>query len=493
MPEANIFAYPMSTAEAITWREFVDTIWEPFITQLVDKHWIDAAAMRLTDAEGRHKYATSGHHIAAIVVCRGVPLKIEHDPALYAEVVPYTAHSEFRTNAGAVDSELSLLPLANYPINAFLPNPLFENSKPYDFSTAQVVKVSRLDGPTAGDAMALVDRALAAERDGLSGRAYIDLSNRDAIGNDWLKAAAKQIGGLGFDLTVDDDPSTFPATARMDAPALYFGWYAGEADGPFTLPGFRFPEGAIALHIHSYSAETVRSATAKWVGPLIAHGVTATFGNVREPYLQTTHRPDLLMAALARGDNLVDAAYYALPYLSWQQVLIGDPLYRPFARPSSEQLQRSAKASARDAGYRAMRRAHELDAAGKSSEASELLKRVQRERPTPAVGLELFRRLRQDGDIDGAANALNMPIASGGFAADEWGLVREWARRLAEVGRRDDAVRVWRTLLEDPNLPRLLREPWLREAIATAQEARDTRQVELWKTELESLSAPVGG
>jgi len=40
--------------------------------------------------------------------------------------------------------------------------------------------------------------------------------------------------------------------------ALYYGWYAGNVAGPFSQPGFKFVPGAIAAHIHSYSAATLR-------------------------------------------------------------------------------------------------------------------------------------------------------------------------------------------------------------------------------------------
>lgn len=90
---------------------------------------------------------------------------------------------------------------------------------------------------------------------------------------------------MGYDTSVDRAPATMPVTARIDAPVMYFGWYGGNLEGPFTLPGFRFPPGAIALHIHSYSATTVRSASSGWVGPFVARGVTAAMGNVYEPYL----------------------------------------------------------------------------------------------------------------------------------------------------------------------------------------------------------------
>jgi uncharacterized protein (TIGR03790 family) len=176
----------------------------------------------------------------------------------------------------------------------------------------------------------MVERALIAEREGLRGRAYVDLGGNHPDGDRWLETVVRQLDELGIETDVDRAPTTIPATARFDVPILYFGWYASSVNGPFTQPGFRFPPGAIALHIHSYSAATLRDATSGWCGPLVARGVTATLGNVFEPYLQLTHRPDFLLRALARGDNFGDAAMYAQRALSWQTVAIGDPLYRPF-------------------------------------------------------------------------------------------------------------------------------------------------------------------
>lgn len=334
VPRANIVALPMSPAETITWPEFVATIWQPLQDELVRRQWIDAMSMKLTDPVGRKNYVIAGHRIAYLVVCRGVPLRIEHSAALAAPPPPPFDRAEFRTNAGAVDSELSLLAQANYPINGVIQNPFFHNDQPAAWDRARVVKVSRLDGPTAQDARALVDHALVAERTGLLGRAYIDLCGRDPAGDRWLEAAAAQLAELGFDLDVDRAPASFSATARFDAPVLYFGWYEPNLNGPFALPGFHFPPGAIAEHIHSASAATLRSASAGWCGPLVARGVTATVGNVYEPYLGFLHRPDLLLRALARGDTFGDAAYYAEPVLSWQAIAIGDPLYRPFAQPA---------------------------------------------------------------------------------------------------------------------------------------------------------------
>ena len=288
VPEANVIVLHASLAETISWKEFVATIWSPLEEQLVKDGWIDAQPMDLFDDVGRRKYAVSGQRITALVTCRGIPLRVDNDPALYKEAKPYTDHEQLRTNAGAVDSELSLLAQTDYPINASIPNPLFGNDHPTDFAASQVVKVSRLDGPTASDALHLVDLAVEAERTGLLGRAYVDIAGPHESGDRWLEAAAGSLASLGFDPSTSRGPKTLPRSARFDAPALYFGWYASDLNGPIhPSRDSRFPPGAIAVHMHRFSAHTMRSPSEGWCGPLVARGGdAATVGNVFEPYLE---------------------------------------------------------------------------------------------------------------------------------------------------------------------------------------------------------------
>ncbi len=483
VPVENIIALKLPLAETITWREFVATLWQPLVENLISAKWIDAIPMALTDAVGRQKIAPYQHRIAALVVCRGVPLRINHDAELFAEVLPLTKREEFRTNAGAVDAELSLLALPNYPINAFIPNPLFQNERPAAAELAQVVKVSRLDGPSFDDANGLVDRAVAAERAGLLGRAYVDIANRDNVGDPWLEAAARQLGELGFDTSIDRENATMPPTARIDAPVLYFGWYSGTVDGPFMLPGFRFPPGAIALHIHSYSAATLRQTGSGWTGPLVARGVTATVGNVHEPYLQFTHQPHLLLRALARGANLVDAAYYSLNALSWQAILIGDPLYRPFAVSLETQIAQLAKLPLRFAGYAVLRRMHELDRAERREEATAFGITAQREVPSFAVGVALARRFLDAGEKDRAGNALGFAPLLKDLEVNDWALAREAALLLQACERPARALEVWKNLLSRAGMTRELRVAWLPDARKAAMSAKDYTQASAWQVE----------
>src|SRR4030095_4752746 len=51
-----------------------------------------------------------------------------------------------------------------------------------------------------------------------------------------------------------------------------------------------------------------------------------------EPYLNATIRPQVLFPAYLSGFNLAESFYLAMPYVSWQTVVIGDPLCAPFRK-----------------------------------------------------------------------------------------------------------------------------------------------------------------
>ena len=490
VPVENLVALPMPAGETISWAEFVGEIWQPLQDELVSRGWIDAIKTQSVDAIGRKTYVIAGHHIAYLVVCRGVPLRIGNDPRLFSMGASAVGQVQFRTNQGAVDSELSLLARNGYNINGWLPNPLFHNEHPTPFDLSDIVKVGRLDGPTLLDAERLVDNALIAERTGLLGRSYVDLGGPSPEGDQWLGAAAAQLTKLGFDGDVDRTSATLPATARFDAPVLYFGWYTDNLNGPFTLPDFEFPPGAIAMHIHSFSAHTLRSPTEGWCGPLVARGVTATMGNVFEPYLEFTHRPDLLVHALARGWTLGEAAYYALPVLRWQGVLIGDPLYRPFKVDFSEQWKNQDNLPPSLASYAVLREMHLLDAEKKSADAVAMAHTSMDESPSLVIGLALAERLATAGDAAGAAREVEFARFIKTFRPQEWALAVEAARLLVAGGRAQSAEEVFKNLLASDGLPPAARVGWLSAANDAALAAHDSAQAAQWELDASAPGPP---
>ncbi|MDP1579932.1 MAG: TIGR03790 family protein [Candidatus Didemnitutus sp.] len=447
IPLANIVALPLPVAETITWREFVDQVWQPLQDELVKRDWIHGYLSEQLDTHGRRRSALSGHRLAYLVLCRGTPLRIGHDPTLLDEVIAARLPVHIRRNDASVDSELTLLAQSPQATIGFLANPLFKVNRISKISAEQVVKVSRLDGPTLSDAMSLVKSALSAEENGLVGRYYIDLAGPHITGDAWLDLTRAMIAGLGFMGEVHRGSSTFEATDRFDAPVLYFGWYNTNVNGPFLRDGFRFAPGAVALHIHSYSASTLRSTTEGWCGPLVARGVAATFGNVFEPYLEFTVRPDMLIDQLATGATLGDAAFFATPVLSWQGVVLGDPLYRPFKIPLEDQLARLAKLPSSLAGHVIARKAAALEKLEMIDEARALLARGMREYPSLSLALVAARfELAQRNALGGARMLGFVPLLRD-VSLGDWPLVREAAEFVAAHGSVRDALPIYQLLV----------------------------------------------
>lgn len=71
--------------------------------------------------------------------------------------------------------------------------------------------------------------------------------------------------------------------------------------------------------------------TKVWCPNMLRDGVAATIGPVYEPYVSGFPLPEIFFDALTEGYmNLGESYLISLPYISWQMILVGDPLYRPF-------------------------------------------------------------------------------------------------------------------------------------------------------------------
>lgn len=276
----------------------------------------------------------SKNSIRFVALMKGVPLKIRPAPD-YRGDKPGSPPVGNRNDA-SVDSEIAALGAFSNQISGALPNPYFQSYRAMtEAETSAMLLVCRLDAPEAATVRRMITDAVAVEKHGLWGRAYIDGAHNSgpglAVGDRWLEAARDQLHKAGIPLIYEDTPEIFPATYPMTDCALYFGWYAGSIAGPFTQPDFHFAPGAVAVHIHSFSASTLHDEKANWAGPLLSKGAAATIGNVYEPYLQLTVHLDVFNDRLLHGFTFAESAYMGTPVLSWMSVMVGDPLYRPYA------------------------------------------------------------------------------------------------------------------------------------------------------------------
>lgn len=234
----------------------------------------------------------------------------------------------------SVDSELACMwwP-ADYSRRMWQDNPFARGD-----SSKSIMMIARLDAPSPEIVMRMIDDSIHAERNGLAGKIVFDARGLgrdprqqvDGFGafDRTIRAAATRVKSLGFDVVLDDNDALLPAGSVKDA-AVYYGWYSLRN----YTPSCSFSRGAIAIHVASLELNWMRSDIDKgWCRALLLDGAAATIGAVGEPYLGAFPRADVFVPRLLAGETLGDAYWQSVPMVSWKMSLLGDPLYRPFAR-----------------------------------------------------------------------------------------------------------------------------------------------------------------
>ncbi len=359
IPDSQLLKINASRKEEIDRKEYVEAIAKPVREKI--------AALQETE----------GKRISTIVLFYGIPLKIrppEPDKAAKNKIEKLedlvfalskdrtikqvTREQKIKTIQGqleqlrctqckaSVDSELALVMAGEYSLSGWIPNPYFlrfqnkENFLPRN----EVLLVARLDGPNEIVVRRMLEDSFQAEKIGLHGRAYFDargmvsdLKNpgkiRDAYKRyDYFIGRASQAAGERMPVVFENTAALFDVNS-CPAAALYCGWYSY---GQY-IDSFEWVPGSIGYHIASAECTTLKDeSSSTWCGQMLRRGAAATIGPVNEPYVQGFPRPDIFMAKLVEGYMSLGEAYLvSLPYLSWQMVLVGDPLYQPF-KPLNE-------------------------------------------------------------------------------------------------------------------------------------------------------------
>ena len=248
----------------------------------------------------------------------------------------------------AVDSELSLLWHDNYDLRRFQPNLLYFQVSPESRSTRPpMLMTCRLDGPSVALIKRLIDQAVETESTGLNGRVYVDARGIKYGADDGgygyggydesMRDMAHLLGQDGkMEVTLDDRPELFASGSCRDC-ALYCGWY--------SLANYvdccRFVPGAVAWHLASSEAVSLRDPNSKlWCKSVLEQGAAATLGPVAEPYTIGFPKPAEFFGTLVTGDyTLVETYWRTVMFSSWMTVLVGDPLYNPYARSPKLKLE----------------------------------------------------------------------------------------------------------------------------------------------------------
>jgi uncharacterized protein (TIGR03790 family) len=283
--------------------------------------------------------------ILYIVLTKGVPIRIAGTGGRDATLA-------------SVDSELTLLyrrmvgrspaVLGREANPYFLDDGTLAEARPFTRFASDLYLVTRLDGYTVDDVGRLIDRGLAPSRQGLivlDQRATL----RDAGGDRWLADAASRLERAGQGSRVLLESTT--GLAKTDNPVLgYFSWGSNDPANQLRgSGGLTFASGALAGLFVSTDGRTFRDPPADWkpgissrppgqfgsgsqsmAADFIREGATGVSAHVAEPYLDGAIRPQVLFPAYLAGFNLAESFYLAMPYLSWQTIVVGDPLVAPF-------------------------------------------------------------------------------------------------------------------------------------------------------------------
>lgn len=382
--------------------------------------------------------------ILYIVLTRGVPLRISGSGGRSG-------------TASSVDSELALLyrRLSGIPVplTGPIPNPYYagtadqvDGAKPFSHASHDIYLVTRLDGFTVDDAAALIERGAHPVTEG---RILLDEpSSTSDVRTGWVKAAASRLNAPSA-----GDRAVLETTTRaLRNETGVLGYVSRGSNDPALSgrhPGLTFVPGALASMFLSTDARTFVEPPPDWqpgvpgtlnryagssqslVADLVRNGITGVAGQVAEPYLDGTVRPDILFPAYLQGFNLAESFYLATPYLSWQTVIVGDPLCAPFRAASlpAAQADPPMDGETQLPVYYAARRLAALAKQG-----------------TPAsVKLVLLAGSRADrGDTAAAIEALEKAVATDGASLLAW---RSLAAAYQTARRFTDAKRAYERIL----------------------------------------------
>ncbi len=451
IPIENLIALDMPKAADISRADYDKWILKPLRREFESRRWWK----RQEDGAGVKMPVIN--KIRVLVTMRGVPLRIQpvpKEPAKPGAPPAAPQNPIIGRDDASVDSELAMFGVESLPVDAVLENKFYQSEKSIsEASMPFLVLTARIDAPTFATCERMIRDAIEVEKTGLWGRAYVDIANKFPQGDEWLESVVKVNNAAGIPTVVDRFNDTLPRNYPMTDASLYYGWYDWSVSGPFLNSRFQFRKGAVAMHLHSFSAEQLADASKNWSGPLLEKGAAVTIGNVYEPFLHLTHDFGILHQRLIAGFTWGEACWMAMPVTSWQGVVLGDPLYRPFKHFGGSGVKQDG-----DIEFRALRAAalewktNPLERQRQLQQASE---RMKSGILAEAVGLD-FLRLN-----DPAAAARWFRTARGHYVKDEDKLRQDFSLIAIDrtANRKDAAIRglrdgliVYRTLPEVESL-----------------------------------------
>lgn len=265
------------------------------------------------------------HSLNYLVTTKGMPLKVTRATA---------------NECSSVESELTLI-LGRYASyiggNGRAISPYYDHRDNFSHETTDIYLVTRLDGYTYQDVKRLIDRS-ATTATSLPSNGTVVLDQDPAWNssapylNTNMTTAATALQGRGVNTLLET--SSLYQTHQSNVLG-YVSWGSNDHyQSSYTTngkPHNTYLPGAIAETYVSTSARSFANPPAygqSLIADLIAEGITGVKGYVYEPYSSAMANVSILFSMFADGYTLAECYYSSSCYLSWMDVVIGDPKFR---------------------------------------------------------------------------------------------------------------------------------------------------------------------
>jgi uncharacterized protein (TIGR03790 family) len=320
-------------------------------------------------------YLNAHTNIDFIVFTKGIPIRVRNTPGK-----PYGG-------VCSLDSRVATLGYDKSPTSSVInvsdpsygtsyvgtawANKFFNSQTRFSHAAFGGYLVTRLDGYTQADAIAVTTRSLAADKNlqnGIAGTGQILLDacsdfgfpNREGqpytlLPADYKPGQAINIihesaygeynsdMGVAYNyLTSKNIPVLYDTVASFVGGkknlAGYISW--GSNDTHYDAAGYNslsFSPGALAETAVSTSARTFlpTSGGQSLIDDLVSQGVTGVKGYTDEPLLQGIASPSILFNRYVRGWTLAESYYAASRLEGWMGIVIGDPICRAYGFPDT--------------------------------------------------------------------------------------------------------------------------------------------------------------
>lgn len=214
-------------------------------------------------------------------------------------------------------------------------NPYFNSTQRFSSEKfGGMFLVTRLTGYSVKDAYKLIDNSVKAAAN--KGPFLIDSQPLYQPGSGYypmeqlMNKASNKLSAQGLDVYYEQTESFSDGREPLMG---YLSWGSNDAKfDPNAYHALKFKPGAIAETYVSTSGRTFNETKGgqSLIADLIAQGVTGVKGYVSEPFTFALCHGDVLFGRYANGFNLAEAFYAASPVVKWKDIVIGDPLCRPY-------------------------------------------------------------------------------------------------------------------------------------------------------------------